>query len=374
MNILKTTVFCVFTLGVFACSDQNADGDYFNGKVKYTDDNSIVVSNVKSKVVAAENYGYGMFAVYDSLLVCWNPKFPEHFFRISNVDTGQEIGYFCNKGRGPQDFASTGPILQFFQRGEDIMTLAYASNEGKVFFWNISQSIVQGVSVYDTIVPIDDRIKGIASSSAIFFQNEDRLLAKMRTSISGETGILQPDYQQRTIYSNELLQDYYIYDKERIVRKKSNPYGEELFYSMDVVKPDGSKVAQGMKYLAQINILDIGNGEVIGCRMKDGVGFSIFETEKKEEKVYYNSIQADDDYIYATYWGKKQWDVSLEAKMPLLNTIHVFDWNGNMVRELKTDRAFFRIELDRARNRLYSADFETDELYYLDLNEIMHSK
>ena len=41
-----------------------------------------------------------------------------------------------------------------------------------------------------------------------------------------------------------------------------------------------------------------------------------------------------------------------------------------MIYELKTDRVFFRIALDPVRNRLYTADLDTDEMYYIDLNEL----
>jgi len=50
--------------------------------------------------------------------------------------------------------------------------------------------------------------------------------------------------------------------------------------------------------------------------------------------------------------------------------IHVFNWNGEMPYELKTDRSFFRIARDPVRNRLYTGDLDTDEMYYIDLNEL----
>lgn len=41
-----------------------------------------------------------------------------------------------------------------------------------------------------------------------------------------------------------------------------------------------------------------------------------------------------------------------------------------MLYELKTDRVFFRIALEPVRNRLYTTNLDTDEVYYIDLNEL----
>jgi hypothetical protein len=80
-------------------------------------------------------------------------------------------------------------------------------------------------------------------------------------------------------------------------------------------------------------------------------------------------VHADDNFIYATYWWKEQWVDRRGIDMPLLNTIHVYDWNRKLLYELITDRPFFRsIWLDQIRNRLYTIDVNTDEVYYLDLS------
>ena len=102
---------------------------------------SIITKNVESKSISLNGDNTGMIAVYDSLLICWSPDYPNHFFNIFNVDTGEEIGSFCRKGLGNKEAISVNCIFQFFKKGDDIMTLLYASNEGRLFFWNISQSV-----------------------------------------------------------------------------------------------------------------------------------------------------------------------------------------------------------------------------------------
>ena len=146
-----------------------------------------------------------------------------------------------------------------------------------------------------------------------------------------------------------------------------------FFYSWDVMKPDGSKFVQVMACLPQINMIDTRTGDLVGYRMKNGPDFSLLKTDVKSTNRYYNNVQADDRYIYATYWGKELWNGRVGVKLPLFNTIHVFDWNGKLLYKLITDQSYFCVWLDSVRNRLYTLNMDTEEVYYLDLAVISTS-
>lgn len=124
-----------------------------------------------------------------------------------------------------------------------------------------------------------------------------------------------------------------------------------------------------MLNLPQLNILDTKMGEVTGYRMKGNPDLSVFETNNKIFIDYYLRVQADEKYIYASYWGKKPWNIK---KIPFINTIHVYDWQGNLVHKITTDRTIGEMALDRARNRLYTMDIGTDDVYYLDLEGLIY--
>jgi len=138
-----------------------------------------------------------------------------------------------------------------------------------------------------------------------------------------------------------------------------------LFKSADMLKPDGSKMVQAMRLLPQLNILDLRTGKVMASRLNNSPDFSLFETDLGQKITYYNSVQADDHYIYATYSG------SARGSIENCKSIHVFDWSGTLLSVLKTDRTFARVWLDTVRNRLYTTDYESEEVYYLDMNDIM---
>lgn len=95
-----------------------------------------------------------------------------------------------------------------------------------------------------------------------------------------------------------------------------------------------------MRHLPQINIIDTQTGKITSYRIKNNPNFSLLETSMESMNVFYNHVHADDNYIYATYWGKEPWDDRFGVEVPIFNTIHVFDWNGNLLYKLTTDKSF----------------------------------
>ena len=57
-------------------------------------------------------------------------------------------------------------------------------------------------------------------------------------------------------------------------------------------------------------------------------------------------------------------------KFRVSNTIHVFDWYGRLVQKLETDYDIDKMFLDTVRNRLYVTRPKSDDVYYLDLDEV----
>jgi hypothetical protein len=343
---------------------------YFNGEIRYIDDSDKIVKNIVAIPVSLDGQYHGAIAVYDSLLICWNPRLPDYFFNIFNIDTGEEIGSFVRRGIGPEDAVAVAPINQFFKKGDDLMTMLLAVPEDRLFIWNISQSIERGFTVFDTIVAHNGRSDNGSPFNFVFRKDENVLLAYVQAlgiDIEGaET--TTPFYEKRTIYTNELITKLPIYTKENVRRNAQEHFpASSFFFSQDVIKPDGSKISQAMTYIPQINIIDINTGGIFGFRKKNGTGFSLFNRQPRIIRAYYIRAQADSNFIYTTYWGKEMWD---RGSIPNINTIHVFNWHGSLVYELITDRSFADIWLDQVRNRLYTICLETDEVAYLELNKL----
>ena len=99
--------------------------------------------------------------------------------------------------------------------------------------------------------------------------------------------------------------------------------------------------------------------------MEGGDDFSVFQG-KKNIKKHYVEVQADNNYIYALYWGKERWGMH---EIPFVNTIHVFDWHGKLIQKLETDYDIDKMFLDTVRDRLCVTRPRADNIYCLDLAE-----
>ncbi|MFS3008031.1 BF3164 family lipoprotein [Bacteroides thetaiotaomicron] len=363
------TISYLLILSLYFCTSchENNDSTYFNGEIRYIEDNIKNFENIKLKPVALNGANYGWMAVYDSLMFFMNPKLSDRFFNVFNVDTGKEIGTFCNKGGGPDEVFSIGPIFQLFTEENDLKTLLFAPNEEKLLIWNITQSIRQGKTVLDKIIPYAWRIenKG-ACYNEMFLLDKNTLIAKVDAFPINDEEATLPFCQKRTVDTNKCLQSYSIY-KQAIKNDKASIISEAFFSSNDAFKPDGTKIVQAMIHLPQLNIIDVQTGKVVGYRLKDNVDFTIFEG-KKEIKDYYVRLQVDDNYIYVMYWGKVPWE---RNEIPFINTVYVFDWNGKMLRKMVTDHAINGMWIDTVRNRLYTTEPTTDDVFYCDLDTIL---
>lgn len=244
----------------------------------------------------------------------------------------------------------------------------FAPNENKLLVWNIKKSVQQSKTVIDTIISYICREEtNNARFKYIFRINKDTLLISVQSIFLSVKEASLPFYQKRTVQSNEVLRDFSLY-KQSIKNDESEIIPEAFFYSNEAFKPDGSKIAQVMLNIAQLNILDLTTGEVVGYRIKGSPDYTIFEKKHKTLNDFYLRVQADDNYIYASYWGKSPWDIK---EIPFINTIHVFDWQGEFIQIIKTDQTIGQIALDRVRNRLYTMDLSTDQVYYLDLDGLI---
>jgi hypothetical protein len=222
----------------------------------------------------------------------------------------------------------------------------------------------------DTVIPYEWKDEHhTAYYYYIYRLNRDTLMAYVQsTALTLDAAeVTVPFYQLRTIRTNELIRNYDMY-KKPVRNNEAKIIPEAFFSSSDCIKPDGSKIVQGMRHLSQINIIDIQTGRVVGHRMKNTPDFSVFKTGMVNSKWYYTRLYADDHYIYALYSGNRRPQTREEEMVaPLWHIIHIFDWEGNLIHKLDADRPVHELWVDQVKNRLYTMDLEEGEVYSYDL-------
>lgn len=365
--IIKLLSIAFLLISTVGCRTTD-DSFYFSGEIKQIQDKAESETYVELTPVPLDGSNHGVFAVYDSLIFFMNPKLPDNFFHVFNVDIGDEIGSFYNKGQGPKEYTVLSPITHFHKEGDEVKAVLFAPHQNKLIDWNITNTFTNSNTLVDSIIPyIWQEQNNEAIYQSIYRLRKDTLLLYVEHGNYSPGERYLPFYQTRTLSSNKKIKDYPIYNEAiQNPEEYSNP--AYLFNNNDALKPDGTKIVQVMTYIPQLNFLDLATGEVAGFRMKGSHSFSAFENQDKTIKTYYGAAEADDDYIYATYIGGKTWGAK---EVPIVNTIHVFDWSGNLVRKIVTDKSAHMIRLDRARNRLYTMDISTDGVFYIELDNLL---
>jgi hypothetical protein len=168
-----------------------------------------------------------------------------------------------------------------------------------------------------------------------------------------ENKLLPPSYYLYNVNTNKSIATYEFYN--------SFEYNTEIppqscLYSDDKIKPDRTKLAMGMMYFRQINILDIKSGKTTGYRLKNSPDLDIVQERGTSDlQNMYSSLRVDDEFIYAKLFD---------------GTIDVFTWDGSLKRKIKFDKNPYDVALDEVNKYLYTIVVEEDgeKIYRYDVN------
>ena len=133
-----------------------------------------------------------------------------------------------------------------------------------------------------------------------------------------------------------------------------------FFASVWAINPDNSKIVNAMKWLEQINIMDIETANSMSYRVKGSPGEGIFKSRMDDSELQYEDVVCNQKSIYALYIGAKP---SKYEKNMGGQWIHEYDWNGNFIAKYHLQNSVIRLCLDSYSNILYGYDAYEDALY-----------
>lgn len=347
-------IILLFTLSCFIGCDRNHDNEKFNGDISFIQDTATIERIAGTPVRLDALYTGRAISVLDSILICWTPKDPEASFHIYNLKNGESYGKFCRKGRGPNETVATAPIFQIYKDNGAMKALVNFHNERKIMHWNITASIEQNKSVFEGTTPRFDKS---LIYKEIFWLNPDEIICYVESTpltLVHDSATL-PYIIKCSAKTGQPIMTYDLFKGvlEWSQKREQPPLPANYYNSMNCINPSRSKIVLGMTMLAQINIIDIGNGHQTGYRLEGTPGFDIFRKNLDNANVYFTQIQADDSYIYATF-SDKSYKLGWEAQ----DLLYVFNWDGILVRKVRLDHA-----------AKYIAIAEPGILYILDNNE-----
>lgn len=360
--------FLLFVLiSLISC---NKNDGFLNGEVFIVDKPTTLDTLKHESHIVYDGLYSGALYAYDSLVLFSSSKFPEKYLNIFSQSSKTLLGSFFRVGNGPNEVIDFVNYGQFFKYKGDLM-LWVCINSLKMVPFNITQSLKSGNTILqEDVVNLTWKkdlefpfLKVYVLDSSTYITRNQSPNPKMNNNefISGEYRI----YNSQT---NRLARSIKIF-KKGIVNKFNDiriPV-EQYYSSSDAIKPDGSKLAMGMLYVSQINILDVKTGVIKGFRLRNTPDFEYLESDPDKFKLFNFSITADDNYIYVPYI-----DAPFNKGMGIRSDIHIlhlYDWEGNLVKQLYLDHPIYRITIDPVNKKLYSLDKE-DEMYSYNLSDL----
>ena len=281
----------------------------------------------------------------------------DNLFSVTDISTGSYLGQWCRCGRGPEEPLYVLPISELYHKGNDLFADLFSYHGGKLLVWNVSESLRSDTDVYEGVVNLEYSEQVVPFRSLHRICDSLVLVCDTRLSPSVDEMIAAPSYDLYNTHSGKFVSGYNLFNM--IVKKTSNPrFTSKSFLSIsDCMKPDRTKIAFAMRYMPVINILDLKSGEVKGIRLKGAKGFTT-----RKQVCHFVDISADDDYIYALYYGKERVDGSFPE------ILHVFDWGGNWVSTKKLSHHASALQV--SSGRLYLYNFGSDALMSICLDKL----
>lgn len=346
MNCRHIFIVICILCGLFACTSNNHY--YLKNNYKLIADPLTEEKIVGSIVPGSDGYDAIKILPCDTLCLFYSWKNPKGFFSILNVRNGLELGTYCPKGNGPQETTGMGPIFEVYNQEGCLKAEIIDVHKNRIFIWNITASLKNGKTIYDTIRPFESHSRYFSPFQWCFRVNDSQYFT-CASSLPFEdiNQIITPRYAITSSLDNTTVREYQIFTDSIISVTDKRKWILPDFVSMECcIKPDKGKVAMGMSNYPQINILDLTSAALKCYRLESSPSISILK-----RIWYYASICCDDQSIYALYNAQ---DLSEPKDENLKSVIHVFDWNGQLIRKLALDQLFDQICLDN--NIIYALD------------------
>lgn len=355
------------SLFVSCCvTDTHQDKDtYFNGDITIIKafDKDTLLCPIK---IELEDIYTGSVLAYDSLLFFISSKYSDYWIYVFDLSSKKHIASLCPKGEGPDDFFDCKNSEQFVEeKGE--LKLWIRDNNKTARLVNITKSIKGGITVCDSIVPMDWNKSFVYPATSLFFLKDGYILGQNQCEeqySKGKEYIPRKFYLYKDSLENK-VEEYKLFNRPVILQDDKYDVLSGIFYANhSCISPDQSKVVIAMQRVAQISILDTKSGKQAGYRMNHTLDYGDIEKNYESSHLYYMSMAVNDKHIFAPYIDR----VALGENNPWeTNVLHVFDWDGTPVYKIQLSKKISFITLDPKYNILY-AQGEDDSIWAYDVS------
>ena len=294
-------------------------------------------------------HSFGIQIVNDTILVLQeqvSENNPYHF-KAYSTNTFEYLGSFVRNGRGPGEMIS--PHIARCNTSDRYLSIS-DNAIGEAYLVDVPSSIITGRGLFIESYQLPSGIidwLSIPDSGQFLLQQENEEMI-FRIIGSGD-------------YDKEIIRPYEGIDGNRCLT---------YFSSLFVNNGASGEVAEVMMFFPQINIIDTKSGELFSMAVDNSyrkwkqVLASIITMDTKE---YYSGATATSEYIIAAY---RHLPLKSMSESGHGTSIHVFDWDGNFLFDIKVSEDIGNITYDCIHKSLYCMDMDGGIIRY-DLSAIL---
>ena len=350
---MKKILFFFLVAALCACKEHPFRGELY----RIAKSENIIENKPDTSIKGEIPYAFYM-GIKDSLAIFHTHKDKFFMFEIYDMKNKRSCGKFGPIGHGHKEVSITTAARQFFEEEGQVKSYLYEPNKEEVLIWNISASLEEGKTVYDSIIPYKEDNDFPIGYSDWFSLGKKNTLVN-RTSVPDMLDNINPDvWQVRSFPDTALVRNIQLFNN--IDNRQGIILPEAFFSAPRCVKPDYTQFANAMCWLPQINIVDIQSGKAKGFLLRGMDDYDIFQTDMMNLKYYYADIQSDNDHIFALWCGEQAINKDQQKGM---EEVHVFNWKGNMLGRIKLSTPTDRICLDVENKLLYAYHTDHENLY-----------
>jgi len=366
-KIFAVVVFLIVT----SCSSSE---NYFEGEIIVYDSFLINGELNSMDTLPVSIIGIGSLSLQDSLLLIntSGQKANLSIFNLNNYEISENI---CLTGRGPDEYVFFLNYGQYTQDFDKICLYTFNANLSAPIL-NVSDSWQKNRTVIEEEkknLKIFEDVGGLIFREGVFFLNNNNIFVKYKTSYRDvRDNIYQPaEYAIFNAQGDKKIIKFFGKD---LPYNPQFPKLMELIYNGSTrIKPDGSRIVDGMFYMDYINFIDLEEKSAFGLRYHDALSYEDLKKISEEEyskkaKYAYNDLFVTDNYVFGLYRGDYKIADSQDKFANMC--LRIFDWEGTPLASLKTDRTIVSIAFNEKSNLLYALDTE-EKIYIYDLNETM---
>lgn len=273
--------------------------------------------------------------VNDSVIVLQDQtsEINPYHFKAYSADSLDYIGPLVSRGRGP------GEMLSPYMAGND--------PEGK--YLCLQDNAVGKAYIVDVMQSVESRKASVVHSIDLPSGIADWL------PLPGSKQFVLKQEKGEFVFQT-LGNDGYIY-------YTFHPYrdidGERCMTHLSSILTNNrmtGEVAEAMVFLPQLNMFDSGTGRISSVAVDAGYRkwkALLSKMINEDTREYYTGIESSPDYIFAAYKGLP---LKKKGEPGIGTSIHIFDWDGNFIYDVKVTEDIGDMAFDNRTKYLYCVD------------------